>query len=516
MCNVTVINKLAKKNIQVYCIFMRILPITFGIKNQYSTVNTKSFSTPISRNSAPLNYSDIYKTNNNSNIVFSGKYPNQLITNKNELKKLAKNGHLGCIWCGGSMFMQNELDMFQHISKRLASNGELFSRVILHFKDYLPPERIKLIKLIANYSKAYPNKDLKFILNKMTPAAEKRLTNKQFFILHKIKNLKQTLPTELHKDLDTLIKHSTARIKEIPYVSEYSAKEFYYQLNNLAKTLPLKVKEEILTTGQVLTHPIFKEPEPYLPEKWLKKIYQQTKINPKAKGNYISPNDLEAKKKLELILLNKISLLAKNNNNSSIIKLCDLTKNKILGIPVQVQFSNKAFVYKLHEILDNVKDERILNQFTELTQTLPTSLDNMDAFIVKYKNESTDTIITKLLADSLVTLEHITPILRNTSDKDIKQLNKNLAQNNKIKRGTDSIDNWALAHGWCNFLHGSKNIKNENFPFSKEAGIKYFKTLVKDVNQGLLSARSVINMAKNYFEQTGIKIKLTGMKYTKE
>ena len=169
MCNVTVINKLAKKNIQVYCIFMRILPITFGIKNQYSTVNTKSFSTPISRNSAPLNYSDIYKTNNNSNIGFSGKYPNQLITNKNELKKLAKNGHLGCIWCGGSMFMQNELDMFQHISKRLASNGELFSRVILHFKDYLPPERIKLIKLIANYSKAYPNKDLKFILNKMTP-----------------------------------------------------------------------------------------------------------------------------------------------------------------------------------------------------------------------------------------------------------------------------------------------------------------------------------------------------------
>ena len=50
----------------------------------------------------------------------------------------------------------------------------------------------------------------------------------------------------------------------------------------------------------------------------------------------------------------------------------------------------------------------------------------------------------------------------------------------------------------------------------KEAGIKYFETLVEDVNNGLLSARAVINMAKNYFEQTGIKIKLTGMKYTKE
>lgn len=497
---------------------MKILPITCALKPQYSAINTQSFSTPISLNSAtPIkNYSDTFNAKYYSGISFNGKYPNQLITNKNELKKLAKNGHLGCIWCGGAMFLQNELEMFQHISKRLASNAELFSRVILHFKDYLPPERIKLIKQIANYSKAYPNKDLKFVLNKMTPAAEKRLTNKQFFILHKIKNLKEILPTELHKDLDTLIKYSTARIRGVPYVSEYSAKEFYYQLNNVSKTLPLKAKEEILKTAQILTHPIFKEPTPYLPEKWLKKVYQQTKINPKAKDNYVSPNDLEAKKKFEIILLNKISQLAEKNNNSSIIKLCALTKKKILGIPVQVQFSNKAFNYKLHEILDNVKDEQILNKFTKLTQSFPTSLDNKDAFIVKYKNESTDTIITKLLEDSLVTIEHITPILRNTSDKDIKQLNKNLAQNNKIKRGTDSIDNWALAHSWCNFLHGSKNIKNEKFPFSKEAGIKYFETLVKAVNQDLLSARTVINMAKNYFEQTGIRIKLTGMKYTKE
>lgn len=517
MCNVTVIYKVAKIFIQVYCNPMRILPINFGIKNQNSTINSKTYSTPSFKYSAPLNnYSDTFVAGNNSNVNFTGKYPQQIITNKNELKKLAKNGHLGCIWCGGSMFMQNELDLFQHFSKRLASNAELFSRVMLHFKDYLPPERVKLIKLIANYSKAFPNNDLRFIINKITPAAEKRLIHKQFFILHNIKKLKPKLPVELHKDLDILINHSTYRIKGIPYVSEYSAKEFCYQLNNLAKTLPLKEKEEIVKTAQILTHPIFKESEPFISEKWLKRVYQQTKINPKAKGNYISPYDYEAKDKLELIILNRISQLAKNANNPSITKLCENTKNKILGIPVKVQFSNKAFIYKLYEILENVKDERILNKFEKLIQKFPTSLDSMDAFIVKYKHESTDTIISKLLSDSLVTLEHITPILRNTSDKDLKLLNKSLAKHNRIKRGTDSIDNWALAHSWCNFIHGSKNIKNENFPFSKEAGEKYFATLVQDVNKGLLSASSVINMAKNYFEQTGIKIKLTGMKYTPE
>ncbi len=496
---------------------MRILPINFGIKNQNSTINSKPYSTPSIKYSAPLsNYSDTFVAGNNSNVSFNGKTTSHIITTKNELKRLAKNGHIGCIWCGGSMFLQSELDMFNHVSRRLASNAELFSRVMLHFKDYLPPERIKLVKLISSYSKAFPDKDLKYILNKMTPAAEKRLVHKQSFILKNIKNLKPQLPTELHKDLDILINHSTYRIKGIPYVSEYSAKEFCYQLNNLANTLPINEKEKILNTAQILTHPIFKESELFLPEKWLKKVYQQARINPNIKGNYIYPFDPEAKEKLILILLNKISDLAKQAENPAVMKLCNLTKDKLLGIPTPVKFSNKAFIYKLYEILENVKDERILKKCDKLVKQFPTSIDNMDAFIVKYKNETTDTIISKLLADSLVTLEHITPILRNTSDKDIKIKNSSLPKSSRIKRGSDTINNWALAHYYCNLQHGSNNIKNEEFPFSKEAGEKYFATLVKAVNQGLLSANAVINMAKNYFEQTGIKIKLSGMKYNIE
>ena len=121
-----------------------------------------------------------------------------------------------------------------------------------------------------------------------------------------------------------------------------------------------------------------------------------------------------------------------------------------------------------------------------------------------------------MLEDSLVTLEHISPILRNTSDKNYRIKNNKLTKNFQIIRGTDNIGNWALAHRWCNAIHGSQNIKNENFPFSKMAGIKYFKTIVQDANKGLLSGESVIKMAKNYFDQTGIKIKLTGLKYTPE
>ena len=514
MCNVTVIYKLAKKYIQVYCNFMKVLPVTFGIKNQFSANSLKLHNTNISAYLTADNTCDTF-TSAKNDINFRGNISN-FITGKNDLKRLAKNGHLSCIWCGGSMFMQSELDAFQHFSKRLASNSELFARVMMHFKDYLPAERVALIKQISHYNKAYPEQNLKFILNKMTPSAEKRLIRKQFFIMYKLKKLKPQLPIELHKDFDILMEHSKYRILGTPYVSEYSGKEFYYQLGNLSKTLTASRKEEILNMAQILTHPIFKESGGRLPEKWLKRFYKQTKIVPNAKGNYISPFDNNAKDKAKMLILNKINKIANDNNNTAITRLCNITKNKVLGKPTSVQFSNKAFNFKLHEIIENIENKGLIEKFNKIVSKLPTSLDNKDAFIVKYKNDSTDTIISKLLADSLVTLEHITPILRNTSDKEIKIRNKDLAKSARIKRGTDNIGNWALAHSWCNCLHGSKNIKNENFPFSKEAGIKYFKTLVHDVNNGLLSAESVIAMAKNYFEQTGIRIKLKGMKYTRE
>ena len=492
---------------------MLIQPITFWKPNQFSCNNQKLQKKASVGLIAKNNFDTFTLTN--QNINFTG-VANKFINSKNELKKLAKNGHLSCIWCGGSMFMQSELDAFQHFAKRLSSNKNLFIRVMLHFNDYLPKERISLIKQIANYSKAYPDKDLKSIFNIMTPVSENRLVKKQLFIFHNLKKLRPELPVELHKDFDILLEHSKYRILEKPYISEYSAKEFCYQLNNLSKSLPPPRKEEILDIANILTHPIFKEAGQELPEKWLKRVYKQAKINPGTKGNYISPRDYNAKDKLKLLLLNKIIFIASETKNQPIIDLCNLTKDKVLGNPVAVKFSNKAFAYKLNEIICNIHDKNLVKKFNNILKKLPNSLDNKDAFIVKYKNEPIETIISKMLDDSVVTLEHISPIFRNTSDKKLKLKNKELSKDEQIKRGADTIGNWALAHRWCNTIHGSENIKHGNFPFSRKAGEKYFRTLIQDANNGMLSGETVIKMAQNYFEQTGIRIKLTGLKYTPE
>ena len=412
------------------------------------------------------------------------------------------------------MLMHNELDAFRHFSKQLTSNSEIFVMAMTHFKDYLPPERVELLKQISHYNKAYPNKNLKFILNKMTLSAEKRLIHKQFFIIHKLKKLKPELPVELHKDFDILMEHSKYRILGIPYVSEYSGKEFNYQLNNLAKTLPLPRKKEILNLAEILTHPIFKEAGGRLSPKWLKYFYRQTKIPPNTKATFISPHDNNAKDKVKILILNKIISIANEVHNPKIVRLCNTTKDMVEGKAVIRKFSNKAFNFKLHEIIDTTNNQPLIQKFNKLMELWPNSFTSNDSFLVKNKDEDINTILYNLLKDSEVTVEHIIPILRNTSDAELSVLNKKMPKNKKIKRGEDNIGNWALAHSRCNMLHGCKN--NGDFPFKKEAGIKYFKTIVQVANNGLLAGESVIKMTQNYFKQTGIRIKLTGLKYTPE
>lgn len=489
--------------------YMRIFPITFSrsVKNNFST-NTLPYKKGTA-NTAPadLHNSDTFSFRT-SDTNFNGKMT------QNDLKNLAKNGHIGCLWCGGSMFTKGELDVFLHISQRLASNSNLFSRVMLRFKDYFPQERISLLKQIENYNTIYPNKDLKFIFDKMTPNAEKKLVNKQFFVFHKLKQLKSQLPEETHKEFEILLENSKCRILGIPYISQHSAKEFFYQLSNITKNMPPKANNEILNIANILNHPIFKEKGTRIPEQILKRIYKETKINPHAKNNYISPTDNDGKNKAQILIINKLISIASENKNRDIIKLCEITKKKIKGLPVTLKFSNKAFCYKLHEILNNIDNKELVNKFTEITKQLPTSSENKYAFIVKHKDAPIETIIKNFLEPSKVTLEHITPILRNTTPRQLKERNAKLPKQNKISKGQDNLGNWALAHSWCNCLHGSENIKNEKFPFSREAGQKYFTTLIQDANNGLLSGESVIQMAKNYLSQTGIKINLKGLKYT--
>ena len=475
---------------------MRILPVFLGINNLNNKDGCKRLT--------PANYPRMKTSFIQDTVTFGGG-----ITTPNGLKELAKNGHLRCIWCGGAMFHSSELEKVIFASKKYTKDCSEFVAYMENYKEYFSPEVNNLLKQISAYSQVYPKQSLADIIHKMLPDAENKLVQKQQFIFHKLNKLKSLLPSETQKEFDILLDSSKKRILKIPYTSEYSAKEFYYQLTGLTKNSDNKKVKKLPVLANMLNHPIFKEEPGPAPAKFLEKFYKNAGINPNLKGNYISPRDTDWRTKLKVLVINEIERIAQGAGRSDIERLCKLTRNKALGKPSVVPFSNKAFVYKMNEVLSGIKDKELIKQFNAIASQLPTSVDNMNAFVVKYKNSPEGVLIEKLLSMFLVTTEHIVPFLRKTSAGELKhRLND--------RKGVNKLENWSLAHFCCNNLHGSKNIKGENFPFSKEAGIQYFQTLIKDANEGRLLGSSVIQMAKNYFLETGIKINLKGLKYTSE
>ena len=452
-------------------------------------------------------------------VSFGIKYrPKHLyITSPSDLKTLAQDGYLGCIWCGKPMLHQSETEYLLNKGRRLSRNSGDFTKFLGGLIDYLPPEYAKLVKHMSAYSAVNPNMHFEALMKKMLPQANTKLLHKQFFVFHKLQKLRENLPVELHKDFDILLQNSKNRVLEIPYESEYSAKEFCYKLNVLVKSVSSPVhKKKMIRYANILTHPTFKEPDSNFSKKFRNGLYRQMGLDAEAPENYISPNDADWKRKVELLVVREIQKLANKGGRSDILKLCETTRDKINGVPTLVQFSNKAFKYKLGEIMDCLDNPELKKQFFDIADELPCSLDNMFAFIVKNKDASAVGFLQKLLEQSQVTLEHIVPILRNTSATELRRQNRALQTAEKVTRGQNNLGNWSLAHSYCNGLHGHENIRGDKFPFSRQAGADYFQTMAEVANRGEISGASVIQMAKNYFKETGIKINLKGMKYSPE
>ena len=492
---------------------MKILPVSLNLNN-YSLgknndkIQKKSSASPMQN---PFVAGD--------QVSFGIKYKPQhiYISSASELKTLALNGYLHCIWCGKPMLHQSETEYLLNKGRRLSKSSKDFTKLLSGIQEYLPPEYTKLVKHMAAYATTDPNAPFETLIKNMLPHANKKLLNKQFFIFHKLQKLRNNLPVELHKDFDILLQNSKNRVLEIPYESEYSAKEFCYKLNVLAKSVSSPVrKKKMMRYANILMHPTFKEPNSAFSKKFKSGLYSQLGLDPQLPENYIAPTDKEWKQKVELLVMRELQKLANREGRSDILRLCETTKDKINGVPTVVQFSNKAFKYKLGEIVDNLQDEKLKKKFFDIADELPSSIDNMYAFIVKNKDATAYGFLQKLLEQSQVTLEHIVPILRNTSAAELRHQNRNLLAGEKVTRGKNNLGNWSLAHSYCNGLHGHENIKGANFPFSKEAGIDYFRTMTEVANNGEISGASVIQMAKNYLKETGIKIKLKGLKYSPE
>ncbi len=410
----------------------------------------------------------------------------KVIQTKSAYRSYARNGHIGCIYCDKLMFSSDEMARSMHTLSNFAKDAKSFTQVAGSFSEYLKPNQMNIIDRISKMADTHPGIDLETVISDIVLQSEKNVVEKQVKVLEDVSKLSAILPDDKAHKIRTLVQQFKYRLNGIAYVDEYSAKEFFYQIRKLSNLMSDKTKAyEISTIAEYLTHPAFKNENGCLPLKVVKKVYELTKIVPHKRAQLLVPDKPGMASKAERMILTEIEKLSSGNMKNSINDLCDVTKKKLDGVPVVLKFSNKAFSYKMHEILEG-ENKAVVEQFTACTRKFPASVNNEDAYMVKYKNMPVEKFIYDFLDFSKVSIEHIHP------------------RNNN---GPDNIGNWALACRQCNSIHGSDDIFGEKFPFKPEAGQHYFDTIIGDTNKfGYFRVKDVLKQIENYESQTGVKI----------
>lgn len=470
---------MAKSFYQMYFNHVKIAPIT--LNNIYQRRNIENNQYDYSQYRYPVLHT-------NPQDKFTPSFTASLTNlHKSSFRNYAQNRHIGCIYCKRHMFTNKERDAIAQTFKEQPAT--VFTTLMGNFFDYFDEAGIELLNKMDNMALNYPKAKINQILQALSPASEDRLIDLQKGIFEQIINLKKLLPEKSQPELEHLIQNSYDSINGKAFIQEYSGKEFSYQVKKLSETLNNpETATYVNNMAGLLTHPVYKAADTPLNNKIMANILRTTK----APHYNIDLTGNTAKEKVQLFIINKIKKAAENENNKSIINLCDMTKKRLQGQPAYSKFSNKAFTYKINELLENssITDE-IKEIFSNICSKLPKSSNSIDAFIVKNKDASNITIINNLLDQYMVTIEHIVP---------------------SSKGGANDISNWALACKKCNGIHGSNDIKT-NYPFDREAPQEYFNTIIDDCNnQNIFSPKDVKKMADNFNITTGIKVDLSKLK----
>lgn len=413
------------------------------------------------------------------------KFP--VIESHKAFKQLGIKKKVHCIYCNSRLTFDNS--MIDKWKKDKVFQGPIrtFVRVLKPYKTSLRGTEYKLFEIIDNISKKSPDAHLSNVIKILAVQSNKKLLELQTPVLNKILKLSKELPPEYQEKLNTLIMKNTCRLLKIPYVEEFSTKDFSYKVGKITKLLNNNDKDvkKIKKLTNILTIPELKDNETDISEEALEKIRGTIAYNLDNPNYRIGKHVKKSRLKAKYLIIENIKNTASKLNRNDIVKLCEDSQKRLDGVPVAGKFSNKAFSHDLYDVLKDINDTKLRAEICKLAEELPTSETSIHAFILKHDEASSDTIGTNLLEPSVITVEHMKP---------------------SSEGGVDALKNWAYACKRCNNKRQSGSMKSFFSNFPENNANRYWKDIVKLSNKGYFSFEDTREMLKTFKRQSGIKI----------
>ena len=372
----------------------------------------------------PVNLFSIQRTENNQydyspnkylirkpsfdTVSFSGK---SAMTVK-DFKKLGR--YMTCLYSGEKMLSSDQLTKMKKRGFFQGPISEVVRKLQPYKNKYLEPVEKEVFERIERASKVTPDIDLPQLFKTWYTMTRSNFRKTQKPKFDAIKTLGAQLPEEYIQPFFKFMETVDKKLYDEPVKQEFSLKEFTYKItkitdrmsdnnlkNRMQKLLELLHNENLVSGKKPLT------------SSFVKQVFDFKNVKvPGRKSAYYEKNykHYETEKDaVRIAIIDKMRTIAGMKGYKKLEKLCRENIGMIEGIPVHVPFSNKAFVYDLDKLLENMPDKELKQKMLDVAMNLPTSSRSADALILKFRDSDPNIIGDRLFNPSLVSLEHLRP-----------------------------------------------------------------------------------------------------------
>ncbi|MBR2525710.1 hypothetical protein IKE67_04525 [bacterium] len=206
---------------------------------------------------------------------------------------------------------------------------------------------------------------------------------------------------------------------------------------------------------------------------------------------------LQEKQNTILDTVNEISKQLSEKEQQEIQKVTDLTRKLVASDDKEIKFKRKSFIKDVEKLEPQISNKEVYAQIHQEAEKMPTSQNDVSAFVVKYSERSHKEIGERLVKLSVGTIEHIHP---------------------RSEGGRNVPGNYMLECGGCNHERQSIPLGDwvDAHPEMKENSQKYIDEVIKRINKGEMKGFSFYPeaVAKTlYHESNGkLNLKVEGIK----
>ena len=295
--------------------------------------------------------------------------------------------------------LYSEIILLPSESLQAILDKEIFSPRLKDVVRLLKPYQTSLFsvdkqfyEMLKKQAQKTPNMPINGYIKQLVPEYNTSLYKTQQEVFQNLSSYASGFPADLLEQYNYLLYRTNEKLQNKPIFIPFSAKEFKHKLQNIAKRIGCSGEsEESRVINQLIS---IAGTLPVIPK--------EQRLNPKFKLK-----KYEDKQKIMIAKFRKTLENSVLKRDKDLKELLRTSEDRIYKRATKIPFNRKSFIYDIQKITERLEDLQLARLVEREAVSLPTSKQDLSAFILKEAERSDEQIVFDMLSGSVGSIDHL-------------------------------------------------------------------------------------------------------------